>query len=144
MTFLKRQTSGSVVCVSCGSLVGVRDETCFNCGRRNPGLWGFAPLLRSLGNDLGFVQLVVWGCGALYVVSLLLSGREIGLAGGLFFILSPDLDGRAACSQSSRRTWRASFCWAPPAQSRCLAWAAGGQSSARAGFTAACFISSST
>jgi rhomboid protease GluP len=91
MALLKRQTSGSVVCVSCGSLVGVRDETCFNCGRRNPGLWGFAPLLRSLGNDLGFVQLVVWGCGALYVVSLLLSGREIGLAGGLFSILAPNM-----------------------------------------------------
>ena len=71
----KRQTTGSVVCASCGSLVGVRDEKCYNCGRRNPGLWGFAPLLRSLGNDLGFVPLVVWGCGALYVISLLLSGN---------------------------------------------------------------------
>ena len=70
----KRQTTGSVVCSSCGSLVGVRDEKCYNCGRRNPGLWGFAPLLRSLGNDLGFVPLVIWGCGALYVISLLLSG----------------------------------------------------------------------
>ena len=55
----KRQTTGSVVCSSCGSLVGVRDEKCFNCGRRSPGLWGFAPLLRSLGNDLGFVPLVL-------------------------------------------------------------------------------------
>jgi hypothetical protein len=47
----KRQTTGSVVCASCGYLVGVRDETCYHCGRRNPGLWGFAPALRSLGND---------------------------------------------------------------------------------------------
>ena len=47
----KRQTSGSVVCASCGYLVGVNDETCYHCGRRNPGLWGFAPALRSLGND---------------------------------------------------------------------------------------------
>ena len=65
MSLFKRQTSGSVVCTSCGSLVGVRDESCLNCGRRNPGLWGFAPLLRSLGHDLGFVQLVMWGSGAL-------------------------------------------------------------------------------
>lgn len=90
MSFFKRQTTGSVVCTSCGSLVGVRDERCFNCGRRNPGLWGFAPLLRSLGNDLGFVTLVVWGCGALYVISLLLSGRNIGVGGGLN-ILSPSI-----------------------------------------------------
>jgi rhomboid protease GluP len=92
MSLLHRQTSGSVVCASCGSLVGVRDERCFSCGRRNPGLWGFAPLLRSLGNDLGFVQLVVWGCGALYVISLLLSGGNIGFGGGnLFSILAPSL-----------------------------------------------------
>ena len=89
----KRQTTGSVVCASCGSLVGVRDEKCFNCGRRNPGLWGFAPLLRSLGNDLGFVQLVIWGCSALYVISLLLSG-------------SADRRGAAACSIFSHRAPR--------------------------------------
>ena len=90
MSLFNRQTSGSVVCTSCGSLVGVHDEKCFNCGRRNPGMWGFAPLLRSLGNDLGFVRLVIGGCGALYVISLLLSGREIGVAGGMFDILSPN------------------------------------------------------
>jgi rhomboid protease GluP len=90
MPFLNRQTTGSVVCTSCGSLVGVRDDRCFNCGRRNPGLWGFAPLLRSLGNDLGFVALVVWGSGALYVISLLLSGPSIGMGGGsLLNILAP-------------------------------------------------------
>ena len=91
MTVFKRQTSGSVVCTSCGSLVGVRDEKCLNCGRRNPGLWGFAPLLRSLGNDLGFVQLVLWGSGAMYIASLLLSRGNIGMNGGLFGLLAPSL-----------------------------------------------------
>jgi rhomboid protease GluP len=86
----KRQTTGSVVCSSCGSLVGVRDEKCFNCGRRNPGLWGFAPLLRSLGNDLGFVPLVVWSSGALYIISLLLSGNAMRMTGGIFGFLAPD------------------------------------------------------
>jgi rhomboid protease GluP len=89
MPFLNRQTTGSVVCSSCGSLVGVRDDRCLSCGRRNPGLWGFAPLLRNLGNDMGFVALVVWGSGAMYVISLLLSGRSISMGGGLFGILAP-------------------------------------------------------
>jgi rhomboid protease GluP len=88
----RRQTSGSVVCSSCGSLVGVRDEKCYNCGRRSPGLWGFAPLLRSLWNDLGFVPLVVWGCGGLYVISLLLSGTNLVIyAGGLNFLMPSQL-----------------------------------------------------
>ena len=51
-----RQTTGSVVCPSCGSLVGVNDDKCYTCGRRNPGLWGYAPLLRRLGNDFGFLH----------------------------------------------------------------------------------------
>lgn len=90
MAFLKRQRTGSVVCTSCGSLVGVNDEKCLSCGRRNPGLWGFAPLLRSLGNDLGFVQFVIWTSSALYVVSLILSRGNIG-GSGLFSMLSPSL-----------------------------------------------------
>lgn len=69
----KRQREGAVICVSCGQLVGVNDPICFNCQRRNPGLWGFAPAFRSLGNDLGFVRLVIGGTVVLYVLSLLLS-----------------------------------------------------------------------
>jgi rhomboid protease GluP len=88
----KRQRTGSVVCASCGSLVGVNDETCYSCGRRNPGLWGYAPLLRQLGNDMGFVTLVIYGCGALYILTLIvsvLSGDNIMGSGGPFDILSP-------------------------------------------------------
>lgn len=80
-----------MVCASCGSLVGVNDEKCYTCGRRNPGLWGFAPLLRSLGNDFEFVPLAVYGCSAMYVFSLLLTikdGADI-MGGGLFSLLHP-------------------------------------------------------
>jgi membrane associated rhomboid family serine protease len=87
----KRQRTGSVVCASCGSLVGVNDEQCYSCGRRNPGLWGFAPLLRRLGNDFGFVTLVVYGCTALYLATLLVTvvfGGSI-LGGGMFGMLAP-------------------------------------------------------
>ena len=77
----KRQREGSVLCTSCGVLVGVNDPTCYNCGRRNPGLWGFAPALRTLGNDLGFVPVVIGGCVIMYVLSLVMSrdGNSIGL-----------------------------------------------------------------
>ena len=83
-----RQRTGSVVCPSCRNLVGINDERCFHCGRWNPGLWGFTPLLRRLGNDLGFVSLVVWGCVGLYVATLLVSGPSIRMD-GLFGFLSP-------------------------------------------------------
>lgn len=84
----KRQTTGSVVCVSCGYLVGVRDDKCYHCGRRNPGLWGFAPALRSLGNDLGFVPFVTGTCIVVYALTILATGPA-ALGGGLFSFLSP-------------------------------------------------------
>ena len=92
---LGRQRSGSVICTSCGVLVGVGDATCYNCGRRNPGLWGYAPLLRSLGRDLGFTQLVIGACVIMFALTLVFSGERTTLLpargglGGIFGILSP-------------------------------------------------------
>jgi rhomboid protease GluP len=89
----RRQTTGSVVCSSCGSLVGVNDDQCYSCGRRNPGLWGFAPALRQFGNDLGFVTFVVYGASGLYVAMLLgtvLLGGDVFGGGNPLGILSPN------------------------------------------------------
>src|SRR5205809_2107080 len=91
LDWMFRQKTGSVVCASCGSLVGVNDDQCYSCGRRNPGLWGFGPVLRRFGNDLGFVSLVIYGSAALYTATLLVSlmlGENI-LGGSLFSILGP-------------------------------------------------------
>jgi rhomboid protease GluP len=87
-----RQKTGSVVCASCGSLVGVNDDRCYSCGRRNPGLWGFGPVIRRLGNDFGFTAAIMYGCAALYALSLLLTVLSGGsLAGGsIFSILGPN------------------------------------------------------
>src|SRR5688572_25884950 len=88
---LTRQRSGSVICTSCGVLVGVNDDRCYNCGRRNPGLWGFAPALRSLGGDMGFVPFVIGACATLYVLTLLASRGDIGMGSALSFF-SPNLE----------------------------------------------------
>ena len=86
----RRQTSGSVLCPSCGQLVGVRDEKCLNCGRANPGLWGFSGLLKLLGRDLGFVRIVLWSCGLLYVCTLVVDPGSIRTSGLAF--LSPGIE----------------------------------------------------
>lgn len=84
----QRQTTGSIVCPGCGRLTGVQDAECFSCGRRNPGLWGFAPLLQRVGLDFGFTQIVLTACVALYAVSLLSDFNNIG-GGGMMSILAP-------------------------------------------------------
>lgn len=89
----QRKTTGSIVCPACGSLVGVRDDKCYMCGRVNPGLWGFAPALRRLGVDFGFAPFVIGVCSVLYVLTLLASGGNILGGGGPLSILAPS--GRA-------------------------------------------------
>ena len=67
----QRKTEGSVVCPSCGSLVGVNDDKCYSCGRANPGMWGFAPVTRALGRHMGFVPLVIGVSIFVYGLALL-------------------------------------------------------------------------
>lgn len=85
----ERKTTGSVICPSCGSLVGVRDERCYSCGRSSPGLWGYGPLVRRLGTSLGFVPIVIGTCAVLYVLTLLASGRDLEIVGGGMSFLIP-------------------------------------------------------
>jgi rhomboid protease GluP len=75
-----------VICSSCGVLVGVNDDSCYNCGRRHPGLWGFAPLLRSLGNDLGFIPFVIGSCVVVYILTLISSGGMMNQVSPLSFL----------------------------------------------------------
>lgn len=84
----RRQRTGSVVCPSCGRLVGVSDRECLNCGRRNPGMWGLTGALRGLGRDMGFVQLVIGGSILLYAAMLAWDVQGIR-SGSLFSLLAP-------------------------------------------------------
>lgn len=70
---LQRQRSGSVLCPSCGKLVGVNDEQCYYCGRKRPGMWGFAAAFNRFGQGLGFQQAVIGGTFLLYLATLVAS-----------------------------------------------------------------------
>ena len=87
----QRQKTGSVLCASCGQLVGVNDEKCLNCGRRNPSMFGFGAAIRSLGQDMGFVEFVIFMCGVLFIGALILDPS--GIRSGGFTLFSPS--GRA-------------------------------------------------
>jgi len=80
----------SVLCPSCGSLVGVKDAQCLSCGRLRPGMWGLTSLLRKVGDDMGFVGLVTWVCGALYLACLASDPEGIQTS-GLLSLLSPSI-----------------------------------------------------
>jgi rhomboid protease GluP len=67
----------------------VRDDKCYSCGRSNPGLWGFGPVLRRIGADFGFGPLVIGACVSIYAVTLLMSGNAIFQASGIMSLLAP-------------------------------------------------------
>ncbi|HEV7506720.1 MAG TPA: rhomboid family intramembrane serine protease [Thermoanaerobaculia bacterium] len=85
---LSRQRSGSTLCPSCGKLVGVNDDVCLNCGRRRPGMWGLTSVVRNLGRDAGFFQLVIAGNVFLYLAMLAVDPQHIQM-GGLFSLGGP-------------------------------------------------------
>ena len=83
-----RQKWGSVVCPGCRTLVGVNDEQCLNCGRWNPGLWGFAPALSRFGRDMGFTPFVLTTCMVMYFFTLVADAQGIRSAGTEFLMPS--------------------------------------------------------
>lgn len=85
---LGRRRTGSLLCPSCGQLVGVSDALCLSCGRRRPGLWGRSRILASLAREDAFVSLVLWACGALFLASLAVNPEAIAGEDALSF-LSP-------------------------------------------------------
>ena len=85
-----RQVQGSIVCAQCNQLVGVNEETCPFCGAWRPGLFGWAPVLRSvIGTRLDQITLIVGATVTLYVLALLLQPEAIMEASGFLSILSP-------------------------------------------------------
>ncbi len=51
-------------------------------------MWGFARLLRNVGDDMGFATLVMWACGALYLACLAVNPEGVQ-GSGLTSFLSP-------------------------------------------------------
>lgn len=83
-----KQRTGSVICPSCGKLVSANAEECPYCGRKYPGMFGFTSVLRNLGKDMGFVQVVIVGAAFLYVATLVVDPQGIRM-GGFFSIGAP-------------------------------------------------------
>lgn len=85
----QRTRTGSILCPSCGKLVGVTAEQCPNCGRRNPGMWGLTSVLGNVGRTVPFDQVVVGGSVFLYLCMLVVDPEGIGRGFNLFNLLPP-------------------------------------------------------
>jgi rhomboid protease GluP len=107
-----RQVQGSMICPSCGKLIGVGEERCPFCGAWRPGLYGFAPALQRLfGRRLDLVAVIVVSCVALYVVALALQPDAILRPRSLFSFLSPGTRALYQLGMTGGLAWREGWWW---------------------------------
>jgi rhomboid protease GluP len=108
---LKRKTTGSIVCPNCGRLVSVNAKKCISCGKRNPGLWGYGPLVQQLLGNGSMIPPVIGASVILYVLALLIDPAAILRPQGMLELLSPsmkaldDIGMTGAYAMSQGRWW---------------------------------------
>ena len=106
-----RKTSGAILCPSCGRLTNADAPTCLVCGRRNPGMWGFAGPLRMLFQRRSFVDVVTVACIVLYVVSLVFDPAGALQRRGFIDALSPSSQALSDLGATGPLQWRAGQWW---------------------------------
>ena len=106
-----RQRSGSSLCYACGKLNRVDASVCFYCGRRNPGLWGFGPVIGRVMGGLDFAALVTVVAIIAYVASLALDPRAVLAPHGVFDLFSPSLRALLKLGAAGSVPWGAGHWW---------------------------------
>jgi rhomboid protease GluP len=107
-----RQTQGSVVCTKCDRLVGINEAQCPFCGAWRPGLFGWAPALRSIvGGRLNLFTGIAMTCVTLYAVALLLQPDAMFSGGGLMSFLSPSSRALYQLGMTGGLAWQLGWWW---------------------------------
>ena len=106
-----RKTSGPSLCPSCGKLNSIDAATCFYCGRRNPGLWGFGPGITRLLGELNFTRVVTVVCIAAYILSLLIDPRTALRLRNPFDFLAPSGTALNALGMTGAYAWAYGRWW---------------------------------
>ena len=92
MSGMFRKTSGAILCPNCGRLTNADATVCLVCGRRNPGMWGFAGPLVRVFRARRFTDIITVACIAFYIASLVLDPRAALSPRGLFDAFSPGVE----------------------------------------------------
>jgi rhomboid protease GluP len=106
-----RKTSGAILCPSCGRLTNADAPVCLVCGRRNPGMWGFAGPLRNLLGARNYTQIITVACVVLYVASLLIDPAGALRSRGIFDLLAPSQDALRILGETGGIAWYRGQWW---------------------------------
>jgi rhomboid protease GluP len=106
-----RKTTGAILCPSCGRLTNADAATCLVCGRRNPGMWGFAGPLATLFRARGFTNLLAATCIVLYIVSLALDPGAAFRRRDFLGLLGPSAQALFLLGATGAGIWDAGHWW---------------------------------
>jgi membrane associated rhomboid family serine protease len=105
-----RKTSGAILCPSCGRLTNADAPVCLVCGRRNPGMWGFASAWRAL-RIRDFTTAVIAACVVLYVIALVFDPAAALRPRGPLDVFSPSLRALTALGMTGAIVWAHGYWW---------------------------------
>jgi rhomboid protease GluP len=106
-----RKTTGSILCPSCGRLTHASAPVCLVCGRRNPGMWGFAGPLRQVFRSWNFTNAVTLACVALYIATLVFDPAAALRPRGIFDVFAPSNRALWAFGAAGAIPWQAGHWW---------------------------------
>jgi rhomboid protease GluP len=106
-----RKTTGSILCPSCGRLTHASAPVCLVCGRRNPGMWGFAGPLRHVFRSWNFTNAVTLACVVLYVATLVFDPAAALRPRGIFEVFAPSNRALWAFGAAGAIPWQAGHWW---------------------------------
>ena len=106
-----RKTTGSILCPSCGRLTHASAPVCLVCGRRNPGMWGFAGPLRQVFRSWNFTNAVTLACVVLYIATLVFDPASALRPRGVFDVFAPSNRALWAFGAAGAIPWQAGHWW---------------------------------
>jgi rhomboid protease GluP len=106
-----RKTSGAILCPGCGRLTNADARVCLVCGRRNPGMWGFAGPLRALFRTRSFTDVVTVACVVLFVASLVIDVRAVLQPRSPLSVFSPSPQALLALGAAGTIPWQLGHWW---------------------------------
>ena len=106
-----RKTTGSILCPSCGRLTHASAPVCLVCGRRNPGMWGFAGPLRQIFRSWNFTNAVTLACAVLYIATLVFDPAAALRPRGIFDVFAPSNRALWAFGAAGAIPWQAGHWW---------------------------------
>jgi len=107
-----RRMPGSMICPSCGKLIGVDERRCPFCGAWRPGFYGVTPRLQRLfGRRLDLNRLIISTCIGLYVIALALQPQAILQMRGFLNFLSPGSRALYQLGMTGGIAWQQGWWW---------------------------------